>query len=233
MTIDMQDAVVRMDISHCRRDHHEREIPQMGAEGMKLDILFMVNKILSENVDETKTLISFRFKDLTLPMKLCTDGSKYFLMFELRHPPRLTSLTIDARTGFETSTRLTELSELPNLGSCLGYRIEVEEVEINRLLTAEAFKKMKKMGLCDDEFDLIEHAEDIHMKRVIPSNAHELNKFVASFPSLRLGFLIRSIVDSKSCTWFDMLNDKMMGKGILGLVKDSESVLAEKVSISV
>jgi hypothetical protein len=189
--------------------------------------------VLSGSVSETKTLISFRFKDLTHPMKLCTDGSKYFLMFELRHPPRLTFLTINASTGFETSTRLTELSELPNLGSCLGYRIEVEEVEINRLLSAEAFKKMKKMGLCDDEFDLIEHAEDLHMNRVIPNNAQELNKFVASFPSLRLGLLIRSIVDSNSCTWFDMLNDKMMGQGILGLVKDSESVLAEKVRISV
>jgi hypothetical protein len=90
---------------------------------------------------------------------------------------------------------------------------------------------MKKMGLCDDEFDLIQHAEVLHMDRVQPYNVHELNKFIASFPSHRLGFLIRSIVDSNSCTLFDMLNDKMMGQDILGLVKDSDGVLAEKVSI--
>ena len=209
--IDMDRAVVELDITHCVQ----------GA---------MAN---------TQTVISFRFKDLTYPIKLCRnakalfyrDTSTYFFLFELRHPPRLISTTINPETGFESSSRLISIEQLPALGLCLGYRIGVQQVEINRMLNAKAFRKMKSMGLfqCDDDLDLIYHAEDCRFVEVGDKRL-QLEKNIASHLSHRFGLTLRSVLDANSCAWFDVISDEVMGQDILSLVNEREDDLAERVS---
>lgn len=209
--IDMDRAVVELDITHC-------------VQGV------MAN---------TQTVISFRFKDLTYPIKLCRnakvlfyrDTSTYFFLFELRHPPRLISTTIDPETGFESNSRLTSIDQLPALGLCLGYRIAVQPVEINRMLNAKAFRKMKSMGLfqCDDDLDLLYHAEDFRTLQE-GNKRPQLEKDIASLLSHRFGLTLRSVLDANSCAWFDVISDKVKGRNILSLVKDREDDLAERVS---
>lgn len=215
MKIDVQRAVVELDVSHC-----------VGKNPM--DSFF---DLIAEVICGTRTLVSFRFKDLVHPIKLCHNRrGSHFLIFELQHPPRLTSVTINPTTGYETSTRLTTIQGLPELGSCLGYQLEIEEVEVNRLISTQAFRKLKKMGLYDDEFDVVGHAEAVHIEQ-LPKKKLELNTYIASFSSHRIGLLIRSVLDANSCAWFDMLDDKTSGgHDIHHLVRNGENDLAERVS---
>ena len=217
INIDIQKAVVELDISHC--------VAETPLFDNQLELLF---RLLMRPPIKTKTVVSFRFKDLAHAIKLCCSEGKYYLLFEIRHPPRLTFVTVD-EAYFETSYRLTALNELPELGSCMGYSLEVDKVEIARLTNTRAFGKLKKMGLCDDEFDLIEHAEKVCMEQV-PRTGLELNEYVSRFPSHRIGLLVRSVLDANSCVLLDMIDDEVMGNDILSLVKDSESNRTERVS---
>lgn len=218
MNINLEEAVVELDISHC--------VNTVRHDPLTIILEGLLGK-------ETRTLISFRFKDITEPMKLCCYQDTYFLLFELRHPPRLTLVSID-QTGFERNERLTALDELSGLGSCLGYRLEVSRVEINRLTSTKAFRKLKKIGLfhSDDEFDLLENAEDVHMERV--GKEIEIDKYIStSIPSQRMCLLVLSVLHSHSCLWFDLVKDKMKGQDMLMLVKNGEKQnihLTERVS---
>lgn len=214
LKIDMDKAVVELDVTHCVND--------------PLDSLtLLVMTMMSHSFTEKRTIISFRFKDLIDPMKLCHNKGRYFLLFELRHPPRLAFITINTQTDFETSFRLTGLAELPELGNCLGYRLETDKVEIQRLVEAKAFGKLKQMGLCENEFDLFE-GEDVQLDYV-RSKKIDVNDYVAKLSSQRMSFLIRSIVDANSCSWFDVINDKVMGQDIISLVRNGDSKRNERV----
>lgn len=221
--IDMEKAVIELDITHCLSSSQGISHILMGALG------------------DTRVSISFRFKDLTHPMKLChiatnsflRKSTKYFLLFELRHPPRLALVSTNPRTGFDTTMRLTSIQEFPSLGqklgSCLGYKLEVETVEMNRLVSAKAFGKLKDMGLfsCEDDLDLLRHAEDVCVEQVRGERI-QMDRGIASLPH-RLGLLLRSVLDANSCTWFDMLHDVVQSHDIFRLVKDSNEDLAERV----
>lgn len=221
MNIDIQRAVVELDITHCMK----KNPTYMFSE--------LTTNVISEIFSEGRTLISFRFKDFRHPIMLAQNNGSYFLHFELRHHPRVSTVTVNPQTGFESNERLTFLTEIPSLGSYLGYQLEVEKVEIDRLISAQVFEKLKKMGLYDDELHVIEHAEDVHISHV-PNSKFDMNTYIASFPSQRLGLLIRSVLDANSCTWFDILNDKTRnGHDILCLVRDSDRNFAERVRVKV
>jgi len=214
MKIDVRNAVVELDVTHCVND--------------PLDSLtLLVMTMMARSFTEKRTIISFRFKDLTHPMKLCHNNGRYYLLFELRHPPRLAFVTINTETDFETRCRLTGLDELPELGNCLGYRLETDKVEIQRLMEAQAFEKLKRMGLCNYEFDLFE-SEDVQLDYV-RNKKIDVNDYVAKLSSQRMSFLICSILDANSCSWFDMVDDKVMDQDIISLVKNGDSKRNERI----
>ena len=223
--IDIQKAVVELDISHCVQSNDSIFSGQTESF-----ISLLIESVLNQKLNqERRTSVSFRFKDLTHSIKFCCNQRKYFLLFELRHPPRLTVTTVDDRC-FETVYRLTALDKLPEIGSSMGYCLEVDKVEIERLINSRAFGKLKKMGLCDDEFESIELAENVSMEKVCNTELC-LNEYVSRFPSHRISLLVHSVVDANSCILSDMLQDKVTGKDILSLIKDSELLRAERVSL--
>jgi hypothetical protein len=99
------------------------------------------------------------------------------------------------------------------------------------MLNAKAFRKMKSMGLfqCDDDLDLLYHAEDFRTVQVGDKRL-QLEKNIASLLPHRFGLTLRSVLDANSCTWFDVMSDEVMGRDILSLVRDREDDLAERVS---
>mmetsp|Transcript_12958 Transcript_12958/g.31573 ORF Transcript_12958/g.31573 Transcript_12958/m.31573 type:complete len:471 (-) Transcript_12958:1390-2802(-) len=195
-------------------------------------------------IEQKRKTISFRFKDLAHPVELCRCRDKFFgrehffIIFALKHSPRLTSIDINLQTDWEDRTRLTEISNgdscIPGLGSCLGYRLGVSEVEINRMLNAKAFKKLKKMGIfqCEDELDLLHQTEHAIVEKVKVHLRLKLDMKIASTRTHRFMLHLRSILDAQSCAWFDMLNDKAAGQDIFALARDGDYDLVERVSFT-
>lgn len=204
--IDLEKALIELDVTHC------------------VGNLLSIGKL-------TRYILSFRFKDLAHPMELCRSGGKLSITFALKHPPRLSSIVTNLLTDWEDRTRLTEMSGI-TVGSCLGYSLGVSEVEINRMVTAKAFHKLKKMGVfnCKDELDILHQAELICKEKVNVKYKQKLETKIASTPSHRMGLHLRSILDAQSCIWYDMLNDKVSGQDIFELVRDGDDDLVERVS---
>ena len=225
----MEKAVVELDVSHCVVDDS-------------------IAILLAMTQKQMRYTVSFRFKDLSQPMQLCRYSGKFFIIFALKHPPRLSLVT-----GWEDRVRLTNISSscngsssllglfgsnssdntslIPGLGSCLGYCLGISEVEVNRMVTAQAFHKLKKMGLFifEDELDLLHQADLIRKEQVDARRRKNVDTKIASAPSHRMGLHLLSILDAQSCAWFDMLKDKVAGHDIFSLVRDGDDELVERV----
>ena len=81
-----------------------------------------------------------------------------------------------------------------------------------------------------------EQTELISTERVDGRQRQKLDKKIASLPHLRFGLLLRSILDTQSCSWFDMSNDEVEGKDLIDLVTEGvtegENDLVERVSVT-
>ena len=212
--INTEKALIELDVTYCVSSEMENLL-----------------SLIAGMTQQKRYILSFRFKDLAHPMELCRSGRELSITFALKHPPRLSSIITNLQTDWEDQIRLTEMSGIIGLGSCLGYALEVSEVETNRMVTAKAFQKLKKMGVfrCRDEFDLLHQAEVISKEKVNVNHKQKLESKIAA-PPHRLGLHLRSILDAQSCIWYDMLNDKVSGRDIFELVQDGDEDLVERVS---
>ena len=132
---------------------------------------------------QTRTILSFRFKDFAHPMKLCRRGGKFYITFALKYPPRLTSVSTDLSTDWETRRRVTTIEDgSVAFGFCLGYCLQISNVEVRALLSAKAFNKLKRFGLfdCEDGLDLPRDAELICKEQVCASGRLKLDAKLAS-----------------------------------------------------
>ncbi|KAL7542670.1 hypothetical protein ACHAXR_011976, partial [Thalassiosira sp. AJA248-18] len=230
LSINMEQAVVELDLSHS----------VMGS-GTGSIVCSEESIALALGV-QNRIVLSFRFKDLAHPMELCRHKrsilrkERFYICFALVHPPRLSSIQTNLETEWESRTRLIDIdnggsSAVPGVGSCFGYRLEVSLVEINRMLKAKSFRKLKNMGLfrCEEELDFRQQAEVILTEQVNDRQRRKLDVKIASLPYHRHGLLLRSILDSESSSWFDMLNDKVQGQDLFELVKEGENDIVERV----
>ena len=87
----MEKAVVELDVSHCVVDDS-------------------IAILLAMTQKQMRYTVSFRFKDLSQPMQLCRYSGKFFIIFALKHPPRLGSVVTNLETGWEDRVRLTDIS---------------------------------------------------------------------------------------------------------------------------
>ena len=131
LCINMENAVVELDVTHCVQS-------AMGDIPYLEDMMVLALDVMIEK----RVILSFRFKDLAHPMVLCRRKGwslytrKFYIMFSLKNPPRLSSIFINRETGWETRTRLTNIGSGASAllsGTCLGYCLEVSGVEIDRL----------------------------------------------------------------------------------------------------
>mmetsp|Transcript_24703 Transcript_24703/g.51684 ORF Transcript_24703/g.51684 Transcript_24703/m.51684 type:complete len:1337 (+) Transcript_24703:117-4127(+) len=222
MFIDMEKGVIELDVTHC---------VQSALGDTLLHLLGAAER--------EKIIISFRFKDLAHPMQLCRfkrgwlTANRFCLCLSLKHPPRLSYIVTNLETDWETRTRLTKIVDSGGCallsGTCLGYCLELSGVEISRL--AKESNKLKKCGLflCEEGPDLSQQAELIPREQVDYRHRKKLVDKIASVAQPRVELFLRSIVDSQSCSWFDMLNDKVKGRDLFDLVKEGENDLVERV----
>ena len=77
-----------------------------------------------------------------------------------------------------------------------------------------------------------QQAELIIMEKVHDRQIKKLDTKIASVPRPRFGLLLCSILDSHSCSWFDMLNDKVKYQDLFDLVKEGDNDSVERVSLN-
>ena len=189
---------------------------------------------------DSRTVMSFRFKDLVSPIKLCLEKksdctSSYCLVFSLKHPPRLTTVSTNMITDWESSCRQTRVEGIQNVGECLGYNLAVSKAELDRLMSKKStFHKLKKFGLFDDELsiDTLREAETIQAEPLDAGRRSEFDAQVANVPMVRTRLVLLSLVTNNMCTWFDILNDNIDGKSLFRLIKNGQEDLVARVSLA-
>ena len=198
-----------LDVMIKQLGHRMADARQMIDKALKHNSAIKTAEDLFEEVlgSKKRIVLSFRFKDLAHPMELC------------RCRTRLFSKSFHIDFALKHTTRLCT---------------------ININLNARAFGKLKEMGLlslgCEDDLNLPEQTELISTERVDGRQRQKLDKKIASLPHLRFGLLLRSILDTQSCSWFDMLNDEVEGQDLIDLVAEGvtegENDLVERVSVT-
>lgn len=226
LSFDLERSLVELDFTNCQAN----DISSFEA------VIALLREVdMSTGVDLNRVVVSFRFKDLAYnPMtELCQDESgEYYVIFSLKHSPRLSSVSIVPGTGWETRERLTTIDGVDEdtFGSCYGYRLRVSSTEINRLfINTEAFGKLQNFGLFRSELDSLQQVEPIRTEYVNTDQQRDV-KIKLENTDTRVGLFLKSILDNQSCCWFDLMNDKIDSQDLIDLATIGDNPLVEKVS---
>lgn len=198
---------------------------------VELEVAHSIDELIVGS--DSRTVMSFRFKDLVNPIKLCSNfGSSYCLVFSLKHPPRLTTISTNMMTGWESSCRLTRVEGVQNVGECLGYNLTVSEAELERLMTKKSiFHKLKNFGLFDEDLSIdVQEAETIQVEPLDAGMRSKFDAQVAKVPMVYIRLVFMSLITNNMCTWFDMLNDSINGKSIFQMIQNGQEDLVVRVS---
>jgi hypothetical protein len=193
-----------------RRGVVEIEVTQVEAnEGLETDFHNILYDLWDMNdMNESRTFASFRFKDLVRPIELCRcEKHSFYLIFSLKHPPRLYSEVLLT----ERKTRETELGDLRGevFGECLGYKLLVSEVEILKLFSkTKIFAKLQRFGVFPPDLFSEQMAETFVTESVVREDVGpEIEDKLSVLGNSGVGFRLRSVLDNYTCCRLDMLND--------------------------
>lgn len=97
-------------------------------------------------------IISFRFKQLDGPIDCYMENSELFLIFRLKHPPKLFR---DCATEGFLQDRAVSWNDvcIEEFGRYLGYKLLVSQSTIDGLLYHENFEKLKSFGVIGKSLD--------------------------------------------------------------------------------
>lgn len=232
--VDFEKGVVSLDITH-------------NVEEMYRDDSVYLAPTASHHLEaleaalgmDGSTIISFRFKELSRPMKFYDDGTRFFLIFELNNPPRIHDV-VQSSADFEFRTRLTRVGcefedravdGIDFIDSCLGYKLEISAEELENLAKQSALlSKMKRFGIIScDLNDPTLSSESIFVEPIDGCHREEFEDKILSFHDDRIRLLLLSILDNHSATWFDMLGDIVAGKDLFTLIQEEKPVLAKQI----
>ncbi|CAB9515626.1 RNA-dependent RNA polymerase 1 [Seminavis robusta] len=201
VSFDFMKSVVELDMTHCEATDPSID-PSFGI---------LLATMLSSLKRDEKKFASFRFKDLAHPMELCRcDQDQYYLIFSLKHPPRLCS-TWTETNGWEKRERHTSIAGLGEeaFGSCLGYKLRISSTEMNRLLlNRKGVEKLHNFGILRDGVDSMQQAEAFQVELANETQRIAFNGLLESMGNSKVGLLVRSILDNQSCCWLHMFEDR-------------------------
>ena len=233
--VDFEKGVVSLDVTHNVKElYHDDNIFLAPTAFHHLEALEAALGM------DGSTIISFRFKELSRPMKFYEDGTRCYLIFELSNTPRIHNVCSSA--DFKSRTRLTRVGDyefedrtvdgIDRIDSCLGYKLEISSEGLEKLARQSALlSKMKRFGIIScDLNDPTLNSEPIFVEPIDGCDREEFEERVASsFHDDRIRLLLLSILDNHSATWFDMLGDNVAGKDIFTLIQEEEPVLAKQI----
>ena len=223
LSFDLESTVVEMDVTHYSTNTDREQFKFW-------DIMAAI-----ADLSTSRTVVSFRFKDLTSPMTLCmcTEGN-YYVVFSLKHPPKLYEVSTNPESGFENRNRLTSIRGVEGsvFGTCFGYKMKVAAAEISNLLNKSSLNRLKDFGLFREDLRSLQDVEQISIEKYTFGGDGRCRANLLSSLEKRLAFLLRAVLDSQSFHWFDVLNDEASGSSLLDLMvnSDSDQVLVERVS---
>jgi hypothetical protein len=169
-------------------------------------------------------------------------SERYSLLLALKHPPQFHSDTPSVGLGFAVveqdpeRQRSLAISDVPApvVGRCFGYRLNVTEDSIERLLLCKGLAKLRAFGMIRKDLDSVKEARCVATLQIgtdsetVEEEIQKLHKLDATigtskkpnvplllntladitntqFPST--GFLVRSALDHGKFCWFDALHD--------------------------
>ena len=132
----------------------------------------------------SKEFISFRFKQLESPMRLCRDeNGSVSMVFSLKYPPKLDREEI-VLPNFDTQN-VRQISwaavERETFGLCLGYKISLEDTTVMALQQHIKYRDLKGFGVLDLDF-----FQDFESRIVGWPQEHLWADMVASVRNVRL-----------------------------------------------
>lgn len=232
LQIDIQKSLVEIDFS---------TTAATGERG-DLALAMLLSGIADAISGKEKEVASFCFKDLVRPMELCKcEAGNLYLLFSLKYPPRLDSKRSDITALREYTTRCTSIAGIAGsiFGANSGYKIRIDQIDLDRLLlNQKALEKLQNYGVLGRDLNTDQYAAPFHQSRLVNQlRPDQVNRRLTEVGvTTRFGLLLRSILDSKSSTWFDMLTDYVTSEDgrnsdIFDLVAAGTPEIVEKVSV--
>lgn len=161
--------------------------------------------------------ISFRFKHLLLPIKLCQDGmGRFSIIFSLKHPPRVYEQTVNSLIwglssirvpDFQRSIRWDGLSD-NSLGRCLGYKLYISEDQIRSLLLHEKCNQLREFGVISFGFDALQNPNPIQTTKVHYDSDKKFEAALEKIKNFKLASLLSTLRDNGKLTAYHAINDR-------------------------
>lgn len=203
--VDFEMGVVSLDVTHNVKElYHDDNVYLAPTASHHLEALQAALGMTGS------TIISFRFEELSRPMKFYEDGTGFYLIFELSNPPRIHD--VESSADYESRTRLTRVGDnefedravdgIDRIDSCLGDKLEISSEELEKCARQSALlSKMKRFGIMScDLNDPTLNAEPICCEPIDGFHREELDDKILSFHDDRIRLLLLIILDNHSAT---------------------------------
>ena len=136
------------------------------------------------NVETVREIMTFRFKQLESPMRLCRDKSGApSIVFSLKYPPKLEREQL-CLPYFDTKTfrRITWAGvEAETFGKCKGCKISLEEATVLALQQHDKYNDLKSFGVLN-----LDYSHDVESQFIGWEQEHLWDDMIVSVHSVRL-----------------------------------------------
>lgn len=136
------------------------------------------------NVETVREIMTFRFKQLESPMRLCRDkNGAPSIVFSLKYPPKLEREQL-CLPYFDTKTfrRITWAAvKAETLGTCKGCKISLEEATVLALQQHDKYNDLKSFGVLN-----LDYSQDVESQFIGLEQEHLWDDMIVGVHSVRL-----------------------------------------------